>query len=200
MVVPCWNPDGLQAGTRYNANGVDLNRNFPTGWNPHSDEPPGPGPLSEPESQALHSLILEIQPRKIVSLHWALAELDADGLQSRDFLAAIWNSLSDEERVPYRCRLSRHPDDSECPGSLGKWCGYGLHSVWGWGPAIVTLELPAEPLVPRAVELPSDHLQTVQARWRRDSVGYLQEAEPAVRKMLLAACRFPAETEDSNHP
>jgi hypothetical protein len=64
----------------------------------------------------------------------------------------------------------------------------------------VTLELPAEPLVPRAVELPSDHLQTVQARWRRDSVGYLQEAEPAVRKMLLAACRFPAETEDSNHP
>ena len=30
LFIPCLNPDGLQLGKRTNANGVDLNRNFPT--------------------------------------------------------------------------------------------------------------------------------------------------------------------------
>src|SRR5688572_11784449 len=58
------NPDGCRADTRQNANGVDLNRNFPYRWE-RIDDPTyhsGDGPLSEPESQALHAFMRAERP------------------------------------------------------------------------------------------------------------------------------------------
>ena len=65
-VIPDLNPDGAIAGTRANANGVDLNRNWDAGWQPDAYGPsgyvPGAGgtrPFSEPETRALARYLLD---------------------------------------------------------------------------------------------------------------------------------------------
>lgn len=66
-IVPTMNPDGLAAGTRYNANHVDLNRNWPTGW--ESTDTSGASPASEPETRAMRAFLKRVQPTFIASLH-----------------------------------------------------------------------------------------------------------------------------------
>jgi hypothetical protein len=75
VFIPRANPDGYVNLTRVNANGVDLNRNWPTAdWAPeaiHTDEvvSGGPAPLSEPETSALHDYIDTLAPVVVISLH-----------------------------------------------------------------------------------------------------------------------------------
>ncbi len=200
VVLPLANPDGGKRGTRYNARGVDLNRNCGFNWHAGSEEPPGSGPWSEPESRALRDFILAWRPAKIVSLHWALAELDADGPQSTALARAMWAALDDTSRRPYRLRVTEPGRGQRrlqatyaiCPGSLGQWCGYGLTYPDGSAPAMITLELPYDPHAPsRPDDLHDAHLEEVRALWRRDPAGYLRATEPGVHAMLTAACRFP---------
>ena len=93
-VVPLVNPDGLlqRKSKRMNANGVDLNRNFPTrNWKEETEHYwvkrthknprryPGKTALSEPETRWLHKLIEEFKPDAIVSVHAPYGVLDFDG-------------------------------------------------------------------------------------------------------------------------
>jgi hypothetical protein len=197
IVLPLANPDGYERHSRYNARGVDLNRNCDTNWHANSAEPSGVAPWSEPESRALRDFILEFEPAKIVSLHWALAEIDADGAQSTGLARRMWEAMNDDERKPYRIRvaeagrgLRRLAHTYEiCPGSLGQWCGYGLEYPNKMHPAMITLELPFDPLADsRPHPLPDGHLAGLHRRWRADSAAYLGAVESGAHKMLLAAC------------
>jgi N-acetylmuramoyl-L-alanine amidase len=67
------NPDGAAANRRWNAHDVDLNRNFPYRWQPQDGVyESGPGPASEPETQALQRLISRVHPRVTIWYHQAL--------------------------------------------------------------------------------------------------------------------------------
>jgi murein endopeptidase len=71
-LVPNLNPDGLASGTRQNAHGVDLNRNFPSEWRRGhlgDAEYPGPRPLSEPETRACAGLIRRLRPSVTIWFH-----------------------------------------------------------------------------------------------------------------------------------
>lgn len=90
--IPVANPDGYFKKTRTNANGVDLNRNFPTrDWfelahshwardtkkNPRRF--PGSEPGSEPETKCLLSHVTQFEPDLIVSVHTPYGLVDFDG-------------------------------------------------------------------------------------------------------------------------
>jgi hypothetical protein len=75
------NPDGCLAGTRQNARGVDLNRNFPFRWRPLPSETyySGPRPLSEPESRALYRFMSRLRPVASIWYHQHADLVDVDG-------------------------------------------------------------------------------------------------------------------------
>jgi protein MpaA len=69
-LVPDANPDGRAAGTRGNARGVDLNRNFPHRWRRLGGAfYSGPRPNSEPETRALMRLIRRVRPTVTIWFH-----------------------------------------------------------------------------------------------------------------------------------
>jgi hypothetical protein len=77
-IVPAVNPDGLPRGRtpegRFNARGVDLNRNWGCGWQAEAvwrDQAvsAGAGPFSEPETQALSAFLMQVRPAVALFYH-----------------------------------------------------------------------------------------------------------------------------------
>ncbi len=132
-VVPCLNPDGVLNGTRQNAAGVDLNRNFPaTSWradvsvtyppgiadelrvsaNRTNRSSPGPEPGSEPETRAQMALVERLAPALVVDLHSPLELILDRGSAPREVVSRLAASagLAVEREL-----------DGPCPGAFDDW-------------------------------------------------------------------------------
>jgi murein peptide amidase A len=77
VVVAALNPDGCAAGTRGNAHGVDLNRNFPSLWSRSAVS--GPRRASEPETRYAMALIEALRPDVTIWFHQPEAAVRAWG-------------------------------------------------------------------------------------------------------------------------
>ena len=160
--VPLVNPDGMLQDhpTRTNANGVDLNRNFPTPnwdkeapvyWNQRTRKDPrrypGARPLSEPETRWVFNEMDQWKPDLIVSVHAPYGLLDFDG-----------------PTVPPQ-RLGRLYLDQVgiFPGSLGNYGGVHKRVP------VVTIELPSALRTPQDAEIRQMWLDLV--RWTADRLG-----------------------------
>ena len=131
VVIPEANPDGVARRSRYNARGIDLNRNFNTpNWS--AGRRAGEIPFSEPETRAIARVIRTFRPDRIVSIHEPLGCIDYDGQGE-----AMAMGIAEYGDLPVRKLGGR-------PGSLGSYAGVDK------GIPTITLELP-----PGASEVPA---------------------------------------------
>lgn len=132
-LIPAINPDGLNVFTRGNANGVDLNRNFPsTTWKStpvsgNNAYHPGSKPASEPETKIIVDLINKYNFKKIIAIHTNHyiqfpnpPMVNYDGEQSMELA----------QKISLATHLPVHSDMGyPTPGSLGSWLGLDLKKI-----------------------------------------------------------------------
>jgi hypothetical protein len=108
VIIPAANPDGLLRGSklegRFNANGIDLNRNWGCEWSPTAvlqdiEVNPGPRPFSEPESLALRSYFAAEPPDAVLFYHSAAGGIFLG--QCLDKPAARWLGTLLEKATGY---------------------------------------------------------------------------------------------------
>jgi protein MpaA len=169
-VISCLNPDGLLAGTRQNAAGVDLNRNFPAAaWQaePTFSYPPGiaperrvrehrtnrslPGthPASEPETRGVIELVERLRPPLVVDLHSPLELIFVQGDVPHDLVEALAASAL----LPVHREFG-----GACPGAFDDWLAErGIPTILyevehGGLPALCARHLPGLEALLRASE------------------------------------------------
>ncbi|HEY6760568.1 MAG TPA: DUF2817 domain-containing protein [Baekduia sp.] len=136
LVLDAANPDGCAAGTRGNAHGVDLNRNFPWGWRAQTGTyASGPRAASEPETRAIMSIILKLRPRATIWFHQHLDLVDA----TRGSDPRVIKAYASTARMRAR-RLA------PLPGTATRWQNHRLTET-----SAFVVELPAGALPAEAV-------------------------------------------------
>lgn len=116
LFIPCLNPDGMSKNIRTNANGVDLNRNFPTkNWalTEQNEFFGGKNAGSEQETQFIMQVIEKYTPKLILTLHAPFKIVNYDG-----------NAKDISEKIS---KIIHYPVEPSIgyptPGSFGTYAG-----------------------------------------------------------------------------
>ena len=149
-IIPVANPDGLArvvghagrftpdevsdvtAPGRFNANDVDLNRNWDCNWSPTArwrDETVSGGhaPFSEPESQVLRDYMVAAQPAVVVFWHSAAPGVFAAGCAEPDAASvALARAYAQGAGYPFATAFTAYT----VTGDAGDWlAGRGIPSI-----------------------------------------------------------------------
>jgi len=119
-IVEDANPDGRAAGTRGNANGVDVNRNFPaSNFDPAGPEN-GRTPLSQPEARTVVNVLDGTDPDLVIVVHsWRDRQfINFDG-PARE--------IADRFARTSGLTVAESSDFAPTPGSLGSYAGRDRH-------------------------------------------------------------------------
>ena len=135
VVAPLVTPDSFlkKYPTRFNARGVDINRNFPTkDWNKNaiklwksrykSDKRrfPGDKAFSEQETVFMVNLIRRYNPDKVIQVHAPLTLIDYDGPEENGNGNNAMQLLIQMSEKAGQYRINNYPFFT---GSLGNWAG-----------------------------------------------------------------------------
>ena len=128
-VVPDLNPDGYVRGTRKNARGVDLNRNFPYDWRRQTGTYySGSGPASEPETRATMKFLNAVQPDFLISMHQPLYGVDTAYPKTRALAQRLVTALELPAKT-FSCGTGCHGTMTQWFNV--KWPGAGLTVEYG---------------------------------------------------------------------
>ena len=135
-IIPIANPDGYASNSRFNANNVDLNRNFgANNWKssvtvPGGTYPQGGGasPMDQPESKALGNYTLSQSPRLVLSYHSVGPLAAANEAKDSRSLASTYGSLA---RIPSYGNDGNSNFDYDTTGAFDDWLAdkYGIGSI-----------------------------------------------------------------------
>lgn len=142
-IIPSANPDGLLDGHtnhgfgRCNANGIDINRDFPFDWEKDAStrNQTGKAPLSTEEARAICALVEKLNPTYGIDVHGWKNAVYGNGKMAESF---AW---------PFRIKVKRLSTE----GMLGAW----LHSMTIES---ILIELPYQPDTEAYVDLNSSRL------------------------------------------
>lgn len=128
VIIPKLNPDAFVSGSRFNANNVDLNRNFASAsWKTDVKVPGGSilaggggsAPLSEPESQAIITYINSVGPSLVMSYHSQGSIVIANGSGNSNSFASMYANLVGYDHVA--TEGSEEAFEHETTGALEDW-------------------------------------------------------------------------------
>jgi len=126
VLIPALNPDGISFGStlagRFNANGVDLNRNWGCDWQSvayfrDQQVNPGPAAFSELEVVSLAALINDLRPQTVLFYHSAangIFDGDCNNDDTSTLMAAVLGAATG---YPYGSEFTDYP----VTGTAANW-------------------------------------------------------------------------------